>query len=114
MRRRYVYREVSPGVVEPFEVDADYQRYEERQPVVTDRYMEGQRAPDGTPIDSRWKRKEWMRQTGTADLSDYTQHLQQAQAKREAWLQGKSPLSKEMQQDIGRAAYEARNRRGKR
>jgi hypothetical protein len=111
-RRRYVYRpNPETGEVESVEVTPDYQRHDERQPVFTDRYMEGVRAPDGTDIGCRWKRNEYMRREGVADLSDFTNTLKQTQERREAWRAGRAEVSRELVEEVGRAAYEARRRR---
>lgn len=113
-RQRYVYRaNPETGDVEAIRVDADYQRHEERQPVFTDRHLEGMRAPDGSDIGCRWKRDEWMKRTGAADASDYAKSWKQAQEKRADWLQGRSPVSREMAETVGRTAYEL-SKRGKR
>lgn len=107
-RRRYVYRANADGVVEAVEVSQDYQRHEERQPVFTDRHLEGMRAPDGTDISCRWKRNEYMRREGVADFSDYAQSFQKAQEKREAWRSGKAEVSRETVEQVGRIAHQLR------
>ena len=82
MRRRYVYALNAFGEVEAREVGIDYQRHEERQPVYTDRYMEGDRATDGTDIGSRTKRRDYMRAHGLADAGDFKEHWAKAEAQR--------------------------------
>lgn len=101
------------GEVEAVEVSQDYQRHEERQPVFTDRHLEGMRAPDGTDIGCRWKREEYKRRNGVTDASDYAQTWQQAQEQRTQWRTGQAATSKDTINEVGRAAYEAR-RGGKR
>lgn len=82
-RRRYAYTMGGRPLPEPVEVSEDYHGGDERQPVFTDRHHEGNRAPDGTDIGSRSKRRAWMQATGSADASDFSpQHYQRVQAER--------------------------------
>jgi hypothetical protein len=54
--------------------DEPVRLHEGRQPVFTDRYMEGTRSPvDGTDIGSREKRRQYMAATGYVDASDYSE-----------------------------------------
>lgn len=39
--------------------------------VVSGRWHEGMKAPDGTPIDTPAKRRAWMKATGVADYDDF-------------------------------------------
>ena len=82
MRRRFIYRQNERGEVEAVEVSTDFQRNEERQPVFTDRYMEGVRATDGTDIGSRTKRREYMRDHNLADFDDFKGTFEQMQNQR--------------------------------
>src|SRR5688500_10932626 len=59
-----------------------------RTMVVSDLYMDGARATDGTDIGSRRKRREYMRENGLADADDYKQSWQKASAERAAALRG--------------------------
>jgi len=53
--------------------------------VMTDLYMDGVRAPDGSDIGSRKKRREFMRRTGLVDATDYSPDFAaKARASREA------------------------------
>lgn len=110
MRRRYVYR-TNPvsGQVESIEVGGDYET-PTRQPVYTDRYMEGVRASDGTDISSRGKRKEWMRRNDLVDVDDCKGMWAKAEKEREAMTQGKhdTPARREA---IGRAIHNLSQRR---
>lgn len=88
-RRRFVYRpNPETGRVESVEVTPDFQAHEERQPVYTDRYMEGLRGTDGTDIGSRSKRRAYMQARGLADASDYTETWAKAEKQRAAFYQG--------------------------
>ena len=81
-RRRWAYTSGGQPLPEPIEVSPDFQAYAERVPLATDRFMDGDMAPDGTDIGSRQKRRDWMRATGSADASDFTQHWQRAARER--------------------------------
>ena len=55
---------------------------------VTDLYMDGQRAADGTDIGSRKKRRAYMQAHQLADFSDFTQTFERAAKHREAVADG--------------------------
>lgn len=71
-RRRYAYTLGGRPLSEPVEVTEDFQATSDRQPLFSDRFMDGDKAPDGTDIGSRSKRKAWMSATGSADASDFS------------------------------------------
>lgn len=79
--------------------------------VVTDRYMEGVRAEDGTDISSRQKRAEYMRRNGLADAADYRQHHAE-RPKREAQAEARE-LAR-VTESVGRTAYELTQKRRRR
>lgn len=104
-RRRYVYRRNSEtGQVESHEVGEEYAPTDVRQPVYTDRYMEGVQATDGTDISSRAKRKEWMKRNDFVDVSDCAGLWAKAAKEREALAQGKHDTAAR-REDIGRAIH---------
>lgn len=71
-RRRYVYRRNESGEVVPVEVtQAAEERGRARIELITDGYMANDCLPDGTPLDSRAKRRDYMRAHGLADTSDF-------------------------------------------
>jgi hypothetical protein len=72
-RRRYAYTLGGVPLAEPLEVSEDFRgEGAERQPVFSDRYMEGVRSPiDGADIGSRTKRRAYMRTHGLVDADDY-------------------------------------------
>lgn len=71
-RRRFLYTQGGVPLPEPVEVTPEHQTYDARQPVFTDRYMEGVRSPiDGADIGSRAKRREYMKARGLVDADDY-------------------------------------------
>lgn len=82
-RRRFLYTSGGRPLPEPVEVTPDAEFREERQPVFTDRYMEGVRSPiDGADIGSRAKRREYMKQRGLVDADDYKVEWQKAKEAR--------------------------------
>jgi hypothetical protein len=105
VRRRYVYRRnPETGQVESMEVGGDYDPHDVRQPVYTDRFMEGVRATDGTDISSRQKRNEWMKRNDFVDVGDCTGMWAKAAKEREAIAQGKHDRAAR-REEIGRAIY---------
>lgn len=71
-RRRFVYREVSPGVVKSFEVGQDFTGADRRAQTVTEELVYGGlRATDGADISSRKKHREYKHVNGYADADDY-------------------------------------------
>lgn len=109
-RGRYVYDE--HGAIP---VDEDFAGTNaERMPVFTDRYMEGQRATDGTPIDNRTRRRRYMEKHGLTDLSDYgSRHFEKAAQAREEIRKGTygGQADRELHTQVGRALYEARKKK---
>lgn len=106
-RRRWVYTEGGKPLPEPVEVSQDFQRYAERLPVVTDLYMDGTVATDGTDIGTRAKRRAYMKERGLADAADYKQHWEKKAAEREAFRRGEDktdyrPALAEMWDKLGR------------
>lgn len=87
-RRRFLYTMGGAPLTEPIEVTPDFQPTGDRMPLFTDRFMEGDKAPDGTDIGSRQKRRDWMKATGSADHSDFTNHWQRAASERSAPIPG--------------------------
>ncbi len=81
-----------------------------RVPVVTDLYMDGTRATDGTDIGSRRKRREYMQQNGLADASDYEGVWAKAEKERERFFSG-AGSDRRLEETIGRAMYEAERKR---
>lgn len=103
-RRRYVYR-VNPetGTVESHEVGTDYEA-PQRQPVYTDRYMEGVRATDGTDIGSRQKRAAWMKRNDLVDVDDCKGMWAKAEKERAEIARGRHDTSAR-REEVQRAIY---------
>lgn len=74
-------------------------------PIMVDRFMEGQRATDGTDIGSRQKRKAYMTAHGVADYDDFKNVRAKAQAEKEAKRRGEFKPDKQLRETIGRALY---------
>jgi hypothetical protein len=106
-RRRWTYTDGGRPLPEPVEVSPDYQRYEERQPLFTDRWREGSRATDGTDIGSRAKERDYMKATGLAHASDFAETWQKANQKKSEQRMGVVRVDRELKDTVGRAAYEA-------
>lgn len=80
-----------------------------RVPVVSDRYMEGARATDGTDIGSRPKRREYMNREGLADASDYARSLS-PEAKERKRSEADRQQLREITDTVGHAAYHPRRK----
>jgi hypothetical protein len=91
-RRRWTYTMGGNPLSEPIEVTEDFQAAPERSGalVMVDRFMEGDRATDGTDIGSRAKRRQYMQAHGLADVSDFTEHWKKAEAERNNLSRGKA------------------------
>lgn len=74
-------------------------------PILTDRVHEGQKAPDGTPIDTRRKRAAWMRAADVVDYSDGESLRQKRAAEQAAKARGEFKPDKELRDIIGRELY---------
>ena len=74
-------------------------------PLMIDRFMEGDKAPDGTDIGSRRKRKAWMEATGVADYADYKGARERRAAEVAARRRGEFKQDPELRQFIGRELY---------
>lgn len=66
---RYVWDPVAKALVPVAEYEPNRDAAKSR--LFTDRYMEKDRATDGTDISNRRRRKEYMKMRGLADASDY-------------------------------------------
>lgn len=108
-RKRYAYTMGGVPLPEPVEVSEDYHGGDGRSGalLMVDRHMEGERAPDGTDIGSRTKRRDYMRANGLADASDYTQQHQRDAQRRAEYFQGKHTNGK-MEESIARALHGSR------
>jgi hypothetical protein len=74
-RRRWVYTEGGEPLPEPIEVTEDWRNAELRAPVATEAIVhDGVRAPTGEVLDTKKKRREYMRANGLADAQDFAQH----------------------------------------
>lgn len=76
-RRTWTYTAGGRPLPEPVEVTPGaepegFNLAEGRQPLFTDRFMEGHTTVDGVDIGSRRKRADYMRARGLADASDFS------------------------------------------
>lgn len=109
-RRRWLYTMGGRPLETPVEVGEEYAPVDVRQPVYTDRYMEGTRATDGTDISSRSKRNEWMKRNDFVDVSDCTGMWAKAAKERQAMAEGRHDTIAR-RDDIGRAIHELSRRK---
>lgn len=105
-RTRYAYTMGGVPLPEPVEVSEDYHGGDGRSGdlFMVDRFMEGDRAPDGTDIGSRAKRRDYMKAHGVADASDYTETNQRNAQRRADYYQGKH-TNAQMGEAIARALH---------
>lgn len=73
--------------------------------VMVDRFMEGDRAPDGTDISTRQKRKAWMAATGNADYDDFKGARERRAKEIEARKRGEFKKDPALRDLIGRTLY---------
>lgn len=94
----------------PADEVAEQQEAEPRRlMVMTDLYMDGVAATDGTDIGSRRKRNAYKKANGLADFDDFTGSWEKAAKER------KADHVREIRDEIGRTAYELKERnRGRR
>ena len=74
-------------------------------PVMVDRFMEGERAPDGTPIGNRRARRDWMNASGAADYSDFNGIREKAAKEAAAKARGEIRKDPALREFIGRQLY---------
>ena len=106
MKTRFLYRPDHPLSNERGFVNAasEHELFDAHVAVFGDGYMDGVQAPDGSDIGSRRKRRDWMRTTGSADLSDFKESGAKAAARREDYLTTGGD-HKERREQVGRALY---------
>jgi hypothetical protein len=85
----------------------------ERQPLYTDRYLEGTCSPEGVDIGSKRKRDEYMKREGLAHASDYREHNRKMREKRNEFFRGNTGQHPEITETVGRLAYRLQTQRGK-
>lgn len=107
-RRKYIWDAEAQQLVE---VSTDYapERRTAGAPV-TDLYMNGVRATDGTDIGSRAKRREYMRVHNLADADDFRGEWARKAQERERAHDNPQAVAKR-RADIARALNQARGRR---
>jgi hypothetical protein len=111
MRSRFVYRPGHPraspnGFVNVEELGNDAPQDVAAVPIVSDRYMEGTQAQDGTDISSRTKRREYMKSKNLADADDFKGTWKAAQEEKVKIRTLQGVDHKERRENIARALYE--------
>jgi hypothetical protein len=76
--------------------------------IMVDRFMEGDRAPDGSDIGSRRKRKDWMRATDTVEYDDFKGARERRNKELEARARGELKPDKALREHLGRELYKAK------
>src|SRR5574343_368420 len=92
-RRRYVWDDEAKQLVEVGEDWTDAPRGNAGP--VTDLYMDGVRATDGTDIGSRAKRRAYMKAHGLADADDFKGVWEKAAKERDAIRRGEDSTRRE-------------------
>lgn len=110
-RKRFRWNEET-GHLE--EVGLDY-KVPERLPVFGDAHYDGLRATDGTPIDTKAKHRQYMRDKGLTTIDDYTQTWKKQEEQRQE-IRTTGGNKAERREAIGRTIYqlEQRNRNKRR
>ena len=108
-RRRWVYTEGGKPLPEPIEVSEDWSNTVRRVDVVTDLYMDGVAATDGTDIGSRKKRRAYMQAHGLADADDFKGEWAKADRERQAMRHGNFD-TRERKEAIARALTQGKRR----
>jgi hypothetical protein len=106
-RQRWAYTMGGKPLAEPVLVSEDFQSTCGLTAPVTDLYMDGVRAPDGTDIGSRTKRRNYMRANNLADYDDFKGTFARAAQERQAIQQG-THQREERRQDVARAMSRGR------
>lgn len=103
MRRRYVQRD--DGSLVEITGDQDIALPADSGALWGDESYRGQRATDGTPIDTRTKHREYMRARGLTTIDDFTNEFKMSEQARAKILRGEDP---QRVQDIVRAIEQRR------
>lgn len=104
MSRRYRWDLEAKALVE---ISAEWTDAPKKGAPVTDLYMDGVRATDGTDIGSRVKRRAYTEAHNLADADDFKGEWAKAAKQREAFFQGNSKDSGR-REAIERAMYQRR------
>ena len=76
--------------------------------IMVDRFMEGDRAPDGSDIGSRRKRKDWMRATDSVEYDDFKGARERRAKDEAAHARGELKPDKALREHLGRELYKAK------
>lgn len=99
---RYLYTQDGQPLPEPIRVDEDWSNKSPRAQTATEELVYGNLTTlDGTPINSRKKRREYMKARGLADADDFSDSWRES-LKRER----EAASDRHLTQSLGRAVYE--------
>jgi hypothetical protein len=76
-----------------------------------DRSYDGLQATDGTPIDSRTKHREYMKDRGLTTIDDFKGEWAEARKKRDAYYTGQPGSGSVRREDVARAIAQLERRR---
>ena len=103
---RYVWDEKAKALVE---VGAEWTDAERRAQTVTEELVYGNAQINGVDVSSRKKHREYLKATGLAMASDFTEHTPKVRAEKLA----RTAEKREIRETVGRALYELKSQRKK-
>lgn len=116
-RRRWVYTQGGEPLPAPIEVTEEWTNATPRAQTSTEELVYGNAiATDGTPINTRHRHREYLKANGLAMASDFKETLPRAEQRRRdiATVGGDQAMRRERREQVGRAAYELKQRKGQR
>lgn len=115
-RRRWVYTHGGAPLQEPVEVGAEWRNVALSTGDLGKFEYDNCRTTDGVDISSRSKLNRYLKETGLALASDFKGVWAKAREQRAAEARGEVPEARvrEIQDTVGRTAYELRSKRGRR
>lgn len=99
------------GELTPLEVSVDFQGTRGLTAPVTDLYMDGTAATDGTDIGSRRKREEYKRTRGLIDADDLKGTWERAAQERAKYVQAQGLTREQWREAASRSLYQLEKKR---
>jgi hypothetical protein len=109
-RRRFLYTSGGRPLPEPIEVTDDWADVSRSTGDLGKFEYDNLRATDGADISSRTKRREYMKQKGITDASDFKETWARAEQERAAFRKGER-VDPGLREAVGRAEYQRGGRR---
>jgi len=104
-RKRWVYREVSPGEVVAIPVGEDWTDAPASTGDLGKFEYDGCKAPDGTDISSKSKLMRYLKENNLALAHEYKGEWEKAAKEREAFRRGEKASNTARREALGRALY---------